>query len=220
MGFFRRRFGPLLYITLFGAGLALLGVYGGMSVRPYVEGIWKFRTLENQWRDAGRSKSGREAAAAKLVEFGPAAVRPLLAVGNDPGDPLRSTAFVYLAKINPPAQEAIAGCIAILKSDNDPQVRRSAVELLATAAAPGRVNSDKERHEIIDSLLAARSDPDPKVRAAVMHALVFAKDAGPDLTASLNDSRSGCAPGGCDGNSSDRFNEEGPCYTGVADDCR
>lgn len=182
-----RKFGLSFYVTLVVSLLVLLVAYGKLGVWPRVEAFWKVRTLDREWRDSSLSKASREATAAQLVEFGPAAVPSFLAVGNNLDDPLRSTAYVYLARIKPPPREAIADCVKVLKTDKDPQVRLSAVDLLGSIAIPGGAGTAEQRQEIVESLLAGGSDSSPLVRAAVMHALVYAKDTRPDLTAWLKD---------------------------------
>ena len=124
-------------------------------------------------------KNVRSSAIFALRGIGRDAVPALIAALQDPDPTIRRDATSALGGMGKDAKDAVPALVLVLKTDKDPGVRSSAARALGAIGSEARI--------AVPDLVAALSEPDERLSAAAVDALVqIGKDAVPALIATLS----------------------------------
>jgi len=163
----RRRFGPLLYVTLAVAGATVIGL-GLFCAWP---GLERWREIDSLRRDLwGPTRAGRVKAASRLAWIGLAAEPTLLAAMQHPDDAVRSVAGWGLARLAPRSPEVVEAMIFALKDRND-AVRHRAAQSLASSGQTWPAWS-RQRAAIVAAMRGMLRHDDPRHRLTAADVLL------------------------------------------------
>jgi HEAT repeat protein len=162
-----RRFGPLFYLTLFGALLVVLSV--PFLPTAIVQGrAWR---LSRQLLDA--DPATRQEAAQSLVQLGPTATSWIIRAMDDDNPQVRLVACSALVRTDPDHPERTKDALLAACADGDALVREAAIgqlELLFHLRSEIPRSDVKER--VLRALRAALADGSPQVRMAAAQTLI------------------------------------------------
>jgi len=161
----RRRFGPLLYITLGVAGATAIGI-GLFHAWPTLERWWEISSLGRDLRGPNRAR--RNVAAQRLGKFGRAAAPTLLDAMRHTDPDVRALACTTLAMLPPAVPEAVEAMIVAL-GDRDEPARLAAGNFLLSVPRD-RLRTAWARHGVaVDPAIRdmlRHDDPERRLLAA------------------------------------------------------